>query len=305
MKKLILHVGPHKTGSTYIQSLLHNNRSTLSQHGIAYPDIYNRRFGHHYLLSNLIRPKDPANIRAELDAGTGGQETCILSSETLINLKDNDMKKLRHAFVDCDVRVVVYARRPSLRLVSLWHEKIKHGSVMPMESYMFGNMLRPRKNPSVNIGLYVDRLLNQFESSSVKIVDYDSANSEGSLMQIFFEASDLNRYVGDRDIKRNTMLDLGEVEIIRYLNYVANKREILEGPNIRKQYLSVTKKEVASLNETLKKGIRGHMKTVTLGTTGIDNAVASMMKKSIAGMSLIQLAIHRQLESNTQIRAGY
>ena len=39
MAKVILHVGAHKTGTTYLQNLFHLNRARLAEAGIHYPDI--------------------------------------------------------------------------------------------------------------------------------------------------------------------------------------------------------------------------------------------------------------------------
>ncbi|MGH1398028.1 MAG: hypothetical protein ACRBCT_02330 [Alphaproteobacteria bacterium] len=39
-KKLILHIGQSKTGTTSLQYFLHANKEKLSEMGILYPDVY-------------------------------------------------------------------------------------------------------------------------------------------------------------------------------------------------------------------------------------------------------------------------
>ena len=52
-KRVFLHVGTPKTGTSYLQHVLYHNRRTLQRHGISYPA---RRFDAHFLASlDLMR----------------------------------------------------------------------------------------------------------------------------------------------------------------------------------------------------------------------------------------------------------
>jgi len=50
MKKMFIHAGTHKTGTTAIQLAMHSAREHLQEHGIYWPEI-NQKFNHH----NFIR----------------------------------------------------------------------------------------------------------------------------------------------------------------------------------------------------------------------------------------------------------
>ena len=62
MAQLVLHVGAHKTGTTYLQNLFHQNRAALADAGIYYPDI-GPNTAHHVLASPWLNMQDvPASF---------------------------------------------------------------------------------------------------------------------------------------------------------------------------------------------------------------------------------------------------
>ncbi|MFM8329186.1 MAG: hypothetical protein ACKN80_02965, partial [Actinomycetales bacterium] len=51
MKKLIIHVGFHKSGTTALQESFHLNRKELEKHGVSYPEFGHK--AHHRLAWSL------------------------------------------------------------------------------------------------------------------------------------------------------------------------------------------------------------------------------------------------------------
>jgi len=47
MKKLIIHAGPHKTGSSYMQHMFVENMAALEKAGLVYPEELLMFKGHH------------------------------------------------------------------------------------------------------------------------------------------------------------------------------------------------------------------------------------------------------------------
>ena len=43
MPKYVIHIGPRRTGSKYIQSQLFHSRQYLKEHGVLYPNIWWKR----------------------------------------------------------------------------------------------------------------------------------------------------------------------------------------------------------------------------------------------------------------------
>jgi hypothetical protein len=120
-KKLILHVGPHKTGTSSIQATLRSSREALAEHGVDYipttlgpkPDS---NHGHHNLAYHLIN--DP-RLRADLggweEALSYMRETdakCfIISSEVFTLANQAQVDKLRDMLRGMQVTIAVYLRQ--------------------------------------------------------------------------------------------------------------------------------------------------------------------------------------------------
>lgn len=61
MRTLILPIGPHKTGTTYLQQQLCERRAELLESGVLYPEAFIHPFGHHLLFRafNSLRVDEP------------------------------------------------------------------------------------------------------------------------------------------------------------------------------------------------------------------------------------------------------
>lgn len=283
MKKLIFHVGPHKTGSTYIQKLLHENRDFLFEKGVAYPEEYYLFLGHHYLLNELNGKRESSEIRNKILDKCGECETVILSSENFISLTNNGLAKLKEVFFDYEVRFVFYLRRPSVRLFSRWHEEIKQGGAVPLESYFMDHVLRPMQSREINPSFYINSVIKNFGDDAARLVDYETAFSKNSMMSCFWDAAGEKSLVPDTDEKINKRFDLDEVEVIRYLNYKARADGVLKGSNIRESYIK-KKGSFADEAALLKAGIEENKKAVVLGDTGFDKAVANLVKNQYSSI---------------------
>ena len=96
MRKLILHIGRHKTGTTAIQRFLYGNPELLRANGYCYPDHGAIGFGHHDIAGALIKKNmelseisdnEAVNKIRELIAGLvkGKKGIPIISSEAFQN----------------------------------------------------------------------------------------------------------------------------------------------------------------------------------------------------------------------------
>ena len=85
--RIILHAGPHKTGSTALQRALHGSRRQLAERGVIYPDRGLLNLGHHGAVNWARGWGGPAIDPADVLRGTG-DATVILSSENVNVLLD-------------------------------------------------------------------------------------------------------------------------------------------------------------------------------------------------------------------------
>jgi len=123
-KKMFLHIGLHKTGTTHIQSFLGRNSAVLKKQGILYPSIYIDPSYQHRPVVHAIRGT-PEEAIACLDAIKAASEdftTVVLSSEGFSEEYERTIPKaalLREKF---DVSIIIYLRRQDLLKESIYKQ---------------------------------------------------------------------------------------------------------------------------------------------------------------------------------------
>ena len=133
-RRAVLHVGLHKTGTTYLQHLFRANRDALAEQGIFYPgapgepsqhmaawDLRGRR-------SSGARDKRQIGQWEALCAAVAGSSlgTALISAESLSALTQRQAVQAVAGFPDHEVSVVVTCRDLGRVLVSAWQEAIKN-----------------------------------------------------------------------------------------------------------------------------------------------------------------------------------
>lgn len=135
-RRVFLHVGAPKTGTTYIQGVLWSNRSALKGAGL---HVVGASRGDHYRGGHDLRgvpydPKDPrpdwtgawdvlAGLANESDAAS-----VVISDEHLAALTPEQVLRAITALRTREVHVVYATRNLARLLPSEWQEYIKHGS---------------------------------------------------------------------------------------------------------------------------------------------------------------------------------
>lgn len=133
-KKIFMHVGPHKTGTTTIQFSMNLNKNLLKKNGIYYPKsgfVSEGLPGHHNLaweLSGNDRYAEKYGTWSDLvsELNRVNFDRIILSSEDLCTLPREKVIQINEYLKDFDVHIVIYVRRQDQRLQSAWSEKIKN-----------------------------------------------------------------------------------------------------------------------------------------------------------------------------------
>ena len=149
-RRLFLHIGPQKTGTSSLQQFMDRERKRLLARGVLYPDDNAHNWWSHHRLGFALRGvRDPKNgdipdPRAEL-ADTirqfeqSGAHTMVLSSEEFFALRPEAINLLREAFTGYECRIVLYARRQDDAFVSSYTQKVKSARrrfVDPIHSFL-------------------------------------------------------------------------------------------------------------------------------------------------------------------------
>lgn len=236
--KLYLHVGPHKTGTTLIQKTMLDNQGLLLQRGLFYPKGFLTIFGHHEL-RDKVKAREITDDDVSFLKHTG--KDVLLSSEDFISLSEEDFKYLKERLVDFEIEVIYAWRRANKKLFSIWQEYVKHGGQDTFFEYHFPHIARPATSAMLSPDIKLKMFARVFSKKNVKIIDYDAALHNDSLLDTFFGLVKINNYanfsIPTRDKNAsNKSLDFFESELIRALNVYYFKVRGIEGPKIRLAY---------------------------------------------------------------------
>ncbi|MFN3938582.1 MAG: hypothetical protein ACK4KW_13520 [Gemmobacter sp.] len=195
MKRLVLHIGTHKTATTTVQDTFANNAALLRRHGLIYPRL-SRFTGHHGLVTDWNRLPDqfhpPGGSRAlwrglASDFGQDGA-TVLVSSEELSRAHADhrvDFREVRDLVSGFDrVEVVCLLREQWQFMQSIYLELAK--KIMPPRPY---KLVKDALARNMCAGLWVDynglydHLLTAFAPDEITFIDFDIARrAEGGVI---------------------------------------------------------------------------------------------------------------------------
>lgn len=195
LKKIFLHVGADKTGSTAIQSTFHQNRSLMTELGYLYgPQLDHELMAVYFSAaaakidfsdSNAEndelekRKNDALQFISELEFEIKNNSTqnLVLSYEGFLNMAENALHKLKK-FLDIysdDIEVIYYIRPPQSYARSAISQRIKSGNPS-WEIHPPVNFYRPR----------LVMLADVFGKENIKVKKYDRLELRGGDVVIDF-----------------------------------------------------------------------------------------------------------------------
>tara|TARA_X000001388_G_scaffold23570_1_gene16039 strand:+ start:16050 stop:17039 length:990 start_codon:yes stop_codon:yes gene_type:complete len=151
MKKIFFHVGLPKTGTTYIQRKLANNRSNLEKYNIAYHQIDQSICDCHWWFATnfFTNPESYSSVKIDLENGqelsnliARGEKSklvfseeiskysrVILSAEQFFFLPENVLIRIKNFFAEheAEVKVILYVRDFYDLAISEVNQKVKMG----------------------------------------------------------------------------------------------------------------------------------------------------------------------------------
>lgn len=132
-KRVYLHVGCPKTGTSMFQDVLFRNRELLAAHGVSYPI---ERFDGHFLaaLDLMQHPwagleKEAVGLWAALAAAVrqAPEGTVIVSHEILARATPEDIARAQADLgADAELHIVLSARDLARQIPAEWQENVKH-----------------------------------------------------------------------------------------------------------------------------------------------------------------------------------
>lgn len=138
MKKLFLHIGPPKTGTSTIQDFLYHNRDNLRNSGYFYPQtgisktipaFSSAQHNLAWLITNseMVDPTLGGWKEAHEEIEKANLDNVIISSEYFRFANKKQIGILELALKSYEVKIIVYLRRQDLRLESTYTQRVKNG----------------------------------------------------------------------------------------------------------------------------------------------------------------------------------
>ncbi|MFN3825306.1 MAG: hypothetical protein ACK4GW_12830 [Pseudorhodobacter sp.] len=213
MARLFLHIGAHKTATSYLQALFDQNRALLQDHGIHYPPTHpyqaHHQFARYWMKTPTPDPaqhlsRSPEDLWADLlqDHITKGPGTVFLSSEMFSHFTPPriDMARLAErlsAFEE--VRVIYTVRAQPDLLNSAWIERVKkRASVLPRKFVEQSLETRRAFGAALDHNAFYHHLLTGFDPGQIILFHYDDIRHRpGGIAQSFLDILGLPLKVSD------------------------------------------------------------------------------------------------------------
>jgi hypothetical protein len=222
-----------KTGTTYLQRILHSNRALLRHNGVVYPGA---RRADHFKAALDLRS---ATFMGHRYAGSAGawrrlvkevqryDGAALISHETLARVRGPLIAEAVTAFGTDDVRVVVTARDLARQVPAIWQERLKNRSIQPYTHFLDEIFAteegRRRRGPFWEVQDLIGittRWGAVVGNGNVTIVTVPASGGDpGELWRRFGRAVELPDLPYDLDVQsRNASLGVVEAELLRQLN---------------------------------------------------------------------------------------
>ena len=235
-RRVYLHIGAPKTGTTYLQMMLDAHRDQLLADGCFYPRT--RGSAHHVEARDLrnarprqgyVHPAGPGSWDrlARMVKEWEGPGNVLLSSELLVFGNAEHAKRAIRSLQPAEVHLVVTVRDLVRQIPAVWQERIKNGSTIDYEGFLrrlADDEERGVWNAQDPVQI-VDRWAQGIPAEHVHLVTVPPSGSDPRLLWTRFA-----QVIGvDPDAYpsvpkgANTSLGVAETEVVRRINAQVEK----------------------------------------------------------------------------------
>ena len=228
--KLRLHLGPEKTGTSFLQCLSVANRGLLAERGIHFPTgtphdercMRDGRIsaGNGRILARLVEDEDWQAVQGWIACAVEAcsQNACselLISSEQLLaplagpGLLGHFLKSVRSAGIS-EISLLLILRDPVSQLLSLYKHRAKGGSAGRIGDWVESGYLLPN---------HLGELRRQLEPTDVELCVRAYSREPGGLARLFFrDWLELGEKIDGAAAEVNPSLSLSELELLRLLH---------------------------------------------------------------------------------------
>ena len=239
-RRVFLHVGVPKSGTTFLQASLARNRAALRKAGVVYPESQETMF----LAALDVRGTHKSWGRKRKEVEGRWDDLCrkarkfdgntIVSHELLAAASVHQVIAALTMLRGLEVHVVVTARDLGRQATAEWQEGIKHGRQLTFDQFRhtvlaadFENEYARRFWAAQDLPGVLSRWASVVRAERVHVVCSPPQPAEPSLLwQRFTEALDLDaeRFTPAGPENANASLGSAEIDLLRRVNMALDKR---------------------------------------------------------------------------------
>jgi hypothetical protein len=231
--RVFIHVGAPKTGTTYLQQALGQNRERLKDAGLLYPK--SSADAHHTAAWDLRelweQRENPESLRGVWDRTVRkvmrwDGPSALLSSELFVYADRRQASRALTSFGEAEVHVVYTARDLVRQLPAVWQERLKNQRVMPYQAFV-DDVIGPSKTgmakgfwSAQDAPTALQRWSKGLPAEQVHVVTMPpSGSSPGLLWDRFMTVLGLDGADFDVEVPAvNTSMGAVEAEVLRRIN---------------------------------------------------------------------------------------
>ena len=232
MRKIFVHVGMTKTGSSAIQLFLRNNKAMLDSHDIFYADSPSNHMSHFPYIHG-----DRALELCEM-IQSSGRSTAVISDENLYKYywdpAQRFLRQISENFNSSEIKVIVYFRPQHHWIQSIYQQYVTQwehrfsGEIETFLKYFEADM---------NYGSIL-KFLQGNSNSGIVARCYYSATQGGGVVSDFLQQLGVDDVSLDETLSVNPSLGLSATRIVREINtigYIRNREVYDEFINFLKK----------------------------------------------------------------------
>ena len=228
-RRVFLHLGLPKTGTSYLQTIAWSHRGELRNAGLLLPGRERRD----HLWASLVVREDPRvakrNARAPESWSVLLRESSAWAGDVLVSheffgaASREQARRAIEALEPAEVHLVLTAREPLGLFTSSWQESLKNKGTTPIEDYGRTESHDPLEVwdwRALDLGLVLDRWASDLAPDRVHIVAMPASGAPpDELWRSFSSVLGLDpSVVGEAGRFPNTSMGVAEAETLRRLN---------------------------------------------------------------------------------------
>jgi len=247
-KRVLLHVGTPKTGTSYLQDVLFRNKRVLAEHGILYPA---ERFDDQFLAALDLMRLPWGGLESEAvgawdrlaEQVRGWKDTAIISHEILATASRSQVGRALESLGHHDgteIHVVLSVRDLVRQIPAEWQENVKHRRTISYARFL-EEVRDPRRESRIATWFWgvqevpdiLDRWGHDLPPERVHLVTVPPPGGPRTLLWERFSATfGLDGLELDLQAERaNPSLGVPETALLRRINQAVNRR--LDPPDYR------------------------------------------------------------------------